>query len=129
MRGSLTDLTSAQRFAALLSAPKDATGSHGKYLRSSRSVAASAVRPYARHSPRVFDCLRGTDWSQECCFSKQRARIMQSKSILAAVGVIAIIFGGIYFINQSQKSDAEKLGDSLEKVGDDIADAVEDATD
>lgn len=52
---------------------------------------------------------------------------MQPKSILAAVGVIAIIFGGIYFINQSQKSDVEKLGDSLEEVGDDIADAVDDA--
>lgn len=54
---------------------------------------------------------------------------MQSKNILAAAGVIAIVVGGAYFINQSQKSDAEKLGDSLEEVGEDIADAVDDATD
>jgi hypothetical protein len=54
---------------------------------------------------------------------------MQSKSILAAVGVVAIIFAIVYFINDSQKSDAEKLGDSLEEVGEDIADAVDDATD
>ena len=54
---------------------------------------------------------------------------MQSKSILAAVGVVAIIFAVVYFINESQKSDVEKLGDSLEKVGDDIADAVNDTKD
>ncbi len=53
---------------------------------------------------------------------------MQSKSLLAAVGVVALIIAAVYFINQSQKSDAEKLGDSLEEVGEDIADAVDDAT-
>ena len=53
---------------------------------------------------------------------------MQSKSLLAAVGVVAIIIAGVYFINESQKSDVEKLGDSLEEVGEDVADAVDDAT-
>lgn len=53
---------------------------------------------------------------------------MESKKILAAVGVAAIIFAGVYFINESQKSDVEKLGDSLEKVGHDISDAVDDAS-
>ena len=54
---------------------------------------------------------------------------MQSNTILAAVGVVAIVVVGAYLINQSQKSDAEKLGDRLEEVGEDIADAVDDATD
>ncbi|MDZ7628340.1 MAG: hypothetical protein U5J99_08000 [Parvularculaceae bacterium] len=53
---------------------------------------------------------------------------MQSKNLLAAIGVVAIGVAVIYFINESQKSDAEKLGDSLEEMGDDIADAVDGAT-
>lgn len=53
---------------------------------------------------------------------------MKTKSILAAVGVVALVAAGIYFVNQSQKSDVEKLGDSLEEAGEDIADAVDDAT-
>lgn len=52
---------------------------------------------------------------------------MNSKNTLAIVGVAALIVAGIYFINESQKSDAEKLGDSLEEAGEDVADAVDDA--
>ncbi len=52
---------------------------------------------------------------------------MQSKSILATVGIVALVLAAVYFFNESQKSDVEKLGDSLEEVGDDIADAVDDA--
>jgi len=71
---------------------------------------------------------RGTLQKRVCSHAKSRKYIMQSKSIFAAVGVVAIIFAIVYFINDSQKSDAEKLGDSLEEVGEDIADAVDDAT-
>jgi hypothetical protein len=48
--------------------------------------------------------------------------------ILAAIGVVALIGIAFYLFSESQKSDAEKLGDSIEEVGDDIADAVDDAT-
>ncbi len=51
---------------------------------------------------------------------------MNSQKILAIVGVVAIIIGGIYFINESGKSDIEKLGDSLENAADDVADAIKD---
>ncbi|MEQ1930878.1 MAG: hypothetical protein ABL957_10135 [Parvularculaceae bacterium] len=54
---------------------------------------------------------------------------MNSTKMLAAVGIVAIIGFGAYFISQSQKSDAEKLGDSIEEVGEEIEDAVKDATD
>lgn len=51
-----------------------------------------------------------------------------SKNLLSIVGVVALVAVAIYFINESQKSDIEKLGDSIERVGDDLADAVDDAT-
>lgn len=53
---------------------------------------------------------------------------MNSTKFLAAVGVVAIIVIGAYAYNESRKSDAEKLGDSIEHAVDDVADAVEDAT-
>jgi len=53
--------------------------------------------------------------------------MMNSKNTLAIVGVAALILAGIYFVNESQKSDTEKLGDSLEEAGEDVADAVDDA--
>lgn len=46
--------------------------------------------------------------------------------VLALVGVVAIIGVGVYAINESGKSDVEKLGDSIEDVGEDIKDAVND---
>lgn len=52
---------------------------------------------------------------------------MNSKNTLAIVGVAALVIAGIYFVNESQKSDVEKLGDSLEEAGEDVADAVDDA--
>ncbi len=51
-----------------------------------------------------------------------------SKNLLAIVGVVALVAGAIYFVNESQKSDIEKLGDSIENAGNDLADAVDDAT-
>lgn len=53
---------------------------------------------------------------------------MNSTKFLAAVGVVAIIAIGAYAINESRKSDAEKLGDSLENAAEEVADAIEDAT-
>ena len=53
---------------------------------------------------------------------------MNSTKFLAAVGVIAVIAIGAYAINESRKSDAEKLGDSIEDAADDVGDAIEDAT-
>lgn len=53
---------------------------------------------------------------------------MNSTKFLAAVGIVAIIAVGAYAINESRKSDAEKLGDSIEDAAEDIGDAVEDAT-
>lgn len=47
---------------------------------------------------------------------------------MAAIGVIGLIGVAFYMFSESQKSGAEKLGDSLEEVGEDIADAVDDAT-
>lgn len=45
--------------------------------------------------------------------------------IFAVIGVVAVIGVGIYAINESQKSDVEKLGDSIEEVGEDIKDAID----
>ncbi len=46
--------------------------------------------------------------------------------ILAVIGVIAILAGGLYYFSESQKSPAEKVGDKIEDVGDAVKDAVED---
>lgn len=54
---------------------------------------------------------------------------MNSKNILAVVGLVAIIILGIYFINESSKSDVEKFGDSLENAAEDVADAIKDESD
>jgi len=54
---------------------------------------------------------------------------MNSTNILATVGIVAIIAVGAYAINESRKSDSEKLGDSIENAAEDLGDAVEDATD
>jgi uncharacterized protein (UPF0333 family) len=51
---------------------------------------------------------------------------VNSTKFLAAVGVVAIIIAGVYFINESGKSDLDKLGDSIENAADDVADAVKD---
>ncbi|MEE2691860.1 MAG: hypothetical protein VX640_10015 [Pseudomonadota bacterium] len=49
-----------------------------------------------------------------------------STKIFAVIGVAAVIGFGVYAINESRKSDAEKIGDSIEEVGEDIEDAVKD---
>lgn len=54
---------------------------------------------------------------------------MNSTKFLAAVGIVAIIAIGAYAINESRKSDTEKLGDSIEDAADEVGDAIEDATD
>ena len=48
-----------------------------------------------------------------------------STKVFAVIGVIAVIGIGAYAINESQKSDAEKVGDSIEEAGEDIKDAVD----
>ena len=53
---------------------------------------------------------------------------MNSTKLLAAIGVVAIIAVSVYAINEGRKSDAEKLGDSIEDGADDVGDAIEDAT-
>lgn len=54
---------------------------------------------------------------------------MNSTKMAAAVGVVAKIMIGATFVSESQKSSAEKLGDSLEEVPEDVTDAVKDAGD
>ncbi len=44
----------------------------------------------------------------------------------AIIGVIAVIGIGVYILGESQKSDAEKFGDSIEEAGEDLKDAVQD---
>ncbi len=91
---------------------------------------AKSAHNLRRSGMRSYSALTSRNPRRQPCFSlkAQDQIIMQSKSLLAAVGVVALIIAAVYFINQSQKSDAEKLGDSLEEVGEDIADAVDDAT-
>jgi len=57
---------------------------------------------------------------------KAKEEIMSSSTkVFAVIGVIAVIGIGAYAINESQKSDAEKVGDSIEEAGEDIKDAVD----
>lgn len=48
--------------------------------------------------------------------------------MLIMAGCVAVIIGGTYYINESNKSDTEKLGDSIENAADDVSDAIKDAT-
>ncbi|WP_165793719.1 hypothetical protein [Hyphococcus luteus] len=52
----------------------------------------------------------------------------KTQKILMIAGFVAVIIGGTYYINESSKSDTEKLGDSIENAADDVSDAIKDAT-
>lgn len=49
--------------------------------------------------------------------------------LLAIVGVVAVIGFGVYAINESGKSDAEKIGDRIEDVGEAVDDAINNSVD
>jgi hypothetical protein len=52
----------------------------------------------------------------------------RNQGTVAAIGAGALVVIAVLLFNESQKSDVEKLGDSIENAGDDVADAVKDAT-
>lgn len=54
---------------------------------------------------------------------------MNSGKLLAVIGVVALVGLGVYAINESNESDADKVGDAIEDAADDVGDAAEDAAD